>query len=121
VKIYKILVIDDSPIARIILRKCIPNNYEIKEADSGEKGLALLKDFNADLVFLDLTMPGISGFETLDRLKKINPELPVVVVSADRQQTSITKVLKLGAWSSLPKPPRREVITHIISEIEGKL
>ena len=121
VKIKNILIIDDSPIARIILKKCITNNYEIEEADSGEKGLDLLADFYPDLVFLDLTMPGIGGFETLDRIKKISPDLPVVVLSADRQQSSITKVLKLGAYGSLPKPPRPEIIKQIIAEIEGQL
>lgn len=118
-KIEKILLIDDSPIARIILKKCIPQGYETMEADSGEKGLEVLNEFRPDLVFLDLTMPGMDGFETLERIKKLNSDLPVVVISADRQKASIKRVIELGAWNSLQKPPKPEIIRQTITKIEG--
>ncbi len=118
-KINKILLIDDSPIARIILKKCIPVEYETMEADSGETGLDALAVFEPDLVFLDLTMPGMDGFETLERMKKLSSDLPIVILSADRQKASVDRVLELGAWDSLKKPPRPEIIRQTIKDIEG--
>ncbi len=118
-KINKILLIDDSPIARIILKKCIPMEYETMEADSGEAGLDALNVFKPDLVFLDLTMPGMDGFETLERIKKLDADLPVVILSADRQKASVSRVLELGAWNSLKKPPSPAIIRQTIKDIAG--
>jgi len=117
--IKRILIIDDSPIARIILKKCIPMEYETMEADSGKTGLDVLTEFEPDLVFLDLTMPGMDGFETLERMKTVNADLPVVILSADRQKASVSRILELGAWDSLKKPPSPEIIRQTIKDIEG--
>lgn len=78
----KILVIDDEEIARYILRSHLADTkYKVIEASNGEEGIRLAREQQPDIIFLDLVMPGLSGFETLDRLKSIpeTMDIPVVV------------------------------------------
>lgn len=78
----KILVIDDEEIARYILRSHLADTkYMVIEASNGEEGIRLAREQQPDIIFLDLVMPGLSGFETLDRLKSFpeTKDIPVVV------------------------------------------
>ena len=104
-----ILVIDDSPIARTMLIRYLPTtDCDIHEAVNGMDGIELFKQENPDLVFLDLTMPGLSGYEVLDELMALNPKAKVVVVSADVQEKAKQRVLNGGALDMLNKPPDPE-------------
>lgn len=110
-----LLIVDDSPISRKIIRKLLPPGaFDIREAGNGLECLELYKQAPADLIFLDLTMPGMDGFETLAHLKQINPQVQVVVVSADIQSSSLAKVMELGALQLIPKPPKAELLQQII-------
>ncbi|MBU1052638.1 MAG: response regulator [Proteobacteria bacterium] len=78
----KILVIDDEDVARYLLRSHLANTkYTVIEASNGEEGIRLAREQQPDIIFLDLVMPGLSGFETLDRLKSIpeTMDIPVIV------------------------------------------
>ena len=78
----KILVIDDEEVARYIMKSHLTDTkYTVIEASNGEQGIRLARDQQPDIIFLDLIMPGLSGFETLDRLKSIpeTMDIPVVV------------------------------------------
>lgn len=104
----KILYIDDSPMIRSWLINLIPADIkpqlEILEASDGEEGLRIYKEQNPAIVFLDLTMPKMSGFEVLDSIKKINKDTIVAIVTADRQNITTEKVMKAGASLILHKP-----------------
>ena len=118
VHIKKILIIDDSPVARMLLKKCIVGDFEIFEAGSGEEGLDLLNSINIDITFLDLTMPGMNGIEVLEKMIEINPKAKVVILSADRQSTTIKEAISLGAFTVLKKPPRQDKILKTIQSAE---
>lgn len=102
------LVVDDSKISRKWLIEMIPKkiveNAEIIEGCNGEEAIALYDLHRPDVVFLDITMPIIDGFEALERIRAINPDALVVMISADRQKTTKEKVLALGASAIISKP-----------------
>lgn len=102
------LVVDDSKISRKWLIEMIPKkiveNAEIIEGCNGEEAIALYDQHKPDVVFLDITMPVVDGFEALERIRFINPEALVVMISADRQKSTKEKVLSLGASAIISKP-----------------
>jgi len=102
------LVVDDSKISRKWLIEMIPpkifENTTIIEGVNGEEGVLLYEEHRPDIVFMDITMPVVDGLEALERILKINPDAIVVMVSADRQKSTQTKVLSLGARAVLSKP-----------------
>ncbi len=102
------LVVDDSKISRKWLIEMIPKkiaeNAEIIEGCNGEEAIALYDQHKPDVIFLDITMPIVDGFEALERIRFINPEALVVMISADRQKSTKEKVLSLGASAIISKP-----------------
>lgn len=102
------LIVDDSKISRKWLIEMIPKkiveNAEIIEGCNGEEAITLYDQHRPDVVFLDITMPIVDGFEALERIHAINPEALVVMISADRQKTTKEKVLALGASAIISKP-----------------
>lgn len=115
---FSILIIDDSPISRMMLAKCLPKgDYQLRQAGGGAQGLAMYGEQKADLVFLDLTMPEMDGFETLALLMAADPKAKVVVVSADIQSKAQEKVLELGALDFVPKPPTAQKMNDIFKSV----
>ncbi len=117
----KILVVDDSNISRKWLIEMMPEAIKksatIIEASNGEDALKVFENERPDIIFLDLTMPGMSGFEVLDRVKQIDKNATVVVVTADRQQTTKEKILALGAIDLLTKPVDSTKFRNLFIEI----
>ncbi|WP_442764536.1 response regulator [Sulfurospirillum cavolei] len=102
------LVVDDSNISRKWLIEMIPKKIaeytQIIEAENGEEAVALFKQYAPDIVFLDITMPILDGFEALRQIRDANNEALVVMISADRQKSTKEKTLALGASAILSKP-----------------
>ena len=110
-----LLIVDDSAIARKMLIRCLPaGDFDIREAGDGTEGLKLFQESEPDLVLLDLTMPGLSGFEVLDKIMEINPVAKVVVVTADIQEKARQRVIQGGALGMLNKPPDTEKLSNFI-------
>jgi len=102
-----ILLVDDErmnlKILETILRR---GGYQFLEAESGEEALKLLERENVDLILLDLMMPGMDGFQTLEKIKQ-NPSttfIPVIIASALKDSIDIEKGLELGANDYFTKP-----------------
>ena len=119
--IKKVLIIDDSPIAKTILSSCLPAGrfFEIIEANNGEAGVKLFKESNPDLTFTDLMMPVMDGMQALQKMKEIRKDALIVVCSADIQPKSIERVLELGAFTMIKKPPSRELMADLFSKLES--
>ncbi len=102
----KILVVEDDKFLReMISRKLDKEGYEVIQAMDGEKGEEAIKKEKPDLVLLDLILPGIDGFEVLERTKK-DPELseiPVIILSNLGQKNEVERGLNLGAIDFLIK------------------
>ncbi len=102
----RILVVDDSAMARKMLIKALPASWdvEIEQASNGEEALAAYRAAEFDVMFLDLTMPGMDGFQVLEALRREELNCLVVVVSADIQPAARARVRELGAIAFVPKP-----------------
>ncbi len=102
----KILVVEDDRFLReMISRKLDKEGYEVVQAVDGEQGEEKIKEEKPDLVLLDLILPGIDGFEVLERVKK-DPEvseIPVMILSNLGQKSEIERGLSLGAVDFLIK------------------
>lgn len=118
-----ILVVDDSNFARKILSKSLNQILQDKdilltEACDGEKALAIINEGIPDFMFLDLTMPVMNGYQLLSELKKLNIEIPTVVISADIQEEAAKKVKELGVLGFLNKPLNHSQVGSILSEVK---
>ncbi|MGD9124704.1 MAG: sigma-54 dependent transcriptional regulator [Desulfarculaceae bacterium] len=100
-----ILVVDDERAHRLMLRAHLEDTgYQVLEAEDGEKALETAAATAIDLVLLDLVMPRMDGMAALARLKTLNPELPVLIMTAHGSIESAVSALKQGAEDYLPKP-----------------
>jgi two-component system chemotaxis response regulator CheY len=118
-----ILIVDDSPISRKMLKSCIPKDREFvyHEAGDGLAGLELYKKVQPDVTFMDLTMPVMDGATSLDEIIKYDKHALVIVLTADVQVKSLSKVTDLGAFLVVKKPPSKESIQDALSKAEEKL
>jgi two-component system, chemotaxis family, chemotaxis protein CheY len=114
--IGNVLVVDDSLVARLSLKAILKETgLAMAEAGSGEAALEKLGSGERfDLVFLDLTMPGKGGVETLRDIVSLKPGLPVVVVTADVQGRTIDAVRQIGAAAVVRKPADRGEILEVL-------
>jgi class 3 adenylate cyclase len=102
-----ILVVDDDQLNRAVLTRSLENEgHRVTAVASGEEALAFLRASPADVVLLDIVMPGMSGVEVLEELKA-DPslrEIPVIMISALDDYESVVRCIELGAEDYLPKP-----------------
>lgn len=101
----RILLIDDE---EVVLDSCAQiladGPYEIAFASDGMSGVRLVETFRPDLVFVDLKMPGISGFEVLEKIRAIDSTIVLVVITGFATVSSAVDAMKKGAYDFLPKP-----------------
>ncbi|WP_136487420.1 response regulator [Vibrio sp. H11] len=116
---YSILICDDSALARKQMARSLPAalNADITFATHGLEALALLEQNSYQLMFLDLTMPELDGFGTLEAMQSNNDSTPVVVVSGDIQPKARERVLALGAKAFIQKPISQTDLNAVIREI----
>jgi CheY-like chemotaxis protein len=112
----KVLVVDDEPLVRETLDYCLNDEYDITAAASGEEAIELSKQEDFPVVLLDLRMDGISGLETLRRLKQLHAMQNVVILTAYESTESAIEALNLGAYSYLTKPFRQNRLKEVISK-----
>lgn len=117
-----ILVVEDSGYQRGIICKAIRGlGHNIAEAGTGEDALRALESGGTDLILTDLVMPGMGGVEFLRKLKERNIKKPVVVVSADIQETTRKECMDLGAVGFVPKPLKGESLANLLNIIKAYL
>ena len=101
---YTILIADDEPEIRTLLRLYLENeNYQIIEAENGKQALELLKKEHVDLCLLDIMMPEMDGYHVLQELRKTS-NIPVMILSAKDADSEKILGLNLGADDYLAKP-----------------
>ncbi|MFH1336589.1 MAG: response regulator [Candidatus Zixiibacteriota bacterium] len=104
---HNILLVDDEKMNLKILETVLRRGgYQFFEAESGEGALRILEKENIDLILLDLMMPGMDGYQTLERIKQ-NPStsfIPVIIASALKESIDVEKGLELGANDYFTKP-----------------
>ncbi len=120
----KILIVDDAVFMRKILRKILVNadfqDDMIREAGSGNEALKVYKEYEPDIMLLDLIIPAPSGNEVLKRILEWDPDAKVIVITAVNQDIIMKKALDAGATEFVTKPiDSDEVITKIKKILEG--
>ncbi|MFD2515342.1 response regulator transcription factor [Pontibacter locisalis] len=101
----KILVIeDDEMILRALEFRLKKEDYTVDVARTGREALAKLKSDNFNLVITDLMLPFVMGMELLSYIKSVNPSLPVIVLSAADEESTVMEAFKLGADDFIAKP-----------------
>jgi signal transduction histidine kinase len=99
------LIIDDE---EVVLDSCAQilkgSSYQLATANDGTHGLALIQDYQPDLIFVDLKMPGISGFDVLEKVREIDATIVTVVITGFATVSSAVEAMKRGAYDFLPKP-----------------
>lgn len=120
----KILIVDDSKTARIMLKNSIPPEIaatsEITTKENGQEGLDAYLNERQDIVFLDLTMPVMDGYECLEKIMAHDQNAVVIIVSADIQQAAKEKVLAKGAKIMVRKPVNAETVQAIFDDFITK-
>jgi two-component system sensor histidine kinase/response regulator len=101
----KILIIDDE---EVVLDSCMrilkDSPYNAATAMDGTFGLELIQEFQPDIVFVDLKMPGISGFDVIERINEFDPTIVTIVITGYATVNSAVEAIKKGAYDFLPKP-----------------
>lgn len=104
----KILVIEDEAAIRRVLTKIISeenDTYNVSEAEDGLAGLEKVTKEDFDLILCDIKMPKMDGTEVLEKIKKIKPEIPVVMISGHGDLDTAVNTMRLGAFDYISKPP----------------
>ncbi|SNR35177.1 sigma-54 dependent transcriptional regulator [Flavobacterium sp. ov086] len=104
----KILIIEDEASIRRVLVKILSeenDTYQVDEAEDGVAGLEKIKNNDYDLVLCDIKMPKMDGVEVLEEVKKIKPEIPMVMISGHGDMETAIHTMRLGAFDYISKPP----------------
>ncbi|MDX1961588.1 MAG: sigma-54 dependent transcriptional regulator [Pirellulales bacterium] len=99
-----LLVDDDSDFRGTVARRFLRRGYQVREASSGQEGLAELARREYDVVILDLVMPGMGGLEMLEKLTPLRPEAEVIMLTGQGSIESAVQAMKLGAYDYITKP-----------------
>jgi len=120
-KIYKILIADDEPVLRELLKNMLSETYYVDAVGRGDVILDTLKKQHYDILILDLRLPGMSGLAVLEKIQEQNLEIAVVVITALKDVESAIQSMKFGAYDYLVKPFDNEKLLVIIKNICEKL
>ncbi|MEN2413893.1 sigma-54-dependent transcriptional regulator [Flavobacterium mesophilum] len=104
----KILIIEDEAAIRRVLVKILSeenDSYQVDEAEDGVAGLEKIKNNDYDLVLCDIKMPKMDGVEVLEEVKKVKPEIPMVMISGHGDMETAIQTMRLGAFDYISKPP----------------
>jgi two-component system response regulator AtoC len=117
-----ILVVDDDQSVRSYLSEFLTScGYAVECADCGDQAVArLTAGYIPSVIVQDIVMPGINGIEVLDSVKKINPAIPVIILSAAGQTKTVVEAMKLGAADFLVKPFEEQELELAIENVVEK-
>ncbi len=116
---FPVLICDDSALTRKQMARSLPAtlNADVTFAIHGKNALEELAQKEFKLMFLDLTMPEMDGFETLENMKRLGIQTPVVVVSGDIQPKAKERVFALGAKAFIQKPIGKDELKATLKEL----
>jgi two-component system, NarL family, invasion response regulator UvrY len=118
----KVIITDDHPIVRKGLRQLLEDDQderfgEIEEAENGKQLLEKLETKDLDVILLDISLPGRNGLELLSYIKKIKPDIPVLMLSIYPEEQYAIRALKLGASGYLTKTSAPEELINAIFKV----
>jgi chemotaxis protein CheY-P-specific phosphatase CheC len=113
-----VLICDDSGFARRQMARCIPDGWDVQisYAEDGQQAIKQIKQGKADVMFLDLNMPVMDGYETMQAIKDQDLPTLVIVVSGDVQPEAYAKMMALGALAFIAKPIDNQKLSDILKQ-----
>jgi CheY-like chemotaxis protein len=118
---FSVLVVDDAAFSRRMLRKYVEaEGYTVFEATNGQQALEMVQQHQPDCVLTDLLMPDVDGFQLLESLRKQGWNIPIVIITADIQDTSRQRGAELGATKIINKPAREDEVREILRQLLQK-
>jgi two-component system, NarL family, invasion response regulator UvrY len=121
----RIMLVDDHAVVRAGFRRLLEQEAEIRvvaEADSGERAYQLYQEHAPDVLVLDLSMPGVSGFEIIRRITERQPQAKILVFSMHEDASLAVRAIQLGARGYVTKSNAPEVLaTAVVAVAAGKL
>ncbi|SIN89535.1 Response regulator receiver domain-containing protein [Singulisphaera sp. GP187] len=113
-----ILIVDDEPNVRLMFRTAlVPSGYQVTTAEDGATALDWLAEGKADVVLLDLQMPGLDGMDVLRRLRESGNDTPVVIVTAHGSVPNAVQAMKLGAIDFQTKPLTPDRLRAVVADV----
>ncbi len=117
-KVKRILLVDDHKNTRILVNELLSGvGYRVLEAKNGKEAMGLVEIGLIDLVMTDLKMPGMDGIQLTRAIRRIRPDLPIIVYSAYRFIDTAPAALKAGANEYLAKPFLRTKIEQAVERL----
>ena len=118
----RILIVDDEERFRLTLAKLLKiRELDVTTLGSGPEALEALKQEPYDVIVLDVRMPGMDGIETLAEIKKLNPNIEVIILTGHASVDAAVDIMKLGGYDYLLKPCSvEELVDKIDSAFERK-
>ena len=112
-----VLLVDDSVEDRASYKLFLERKgYKVLETRSGEECLKCVKERKFQVILLDLQLPGINGLETLKEIKKVQPDLPVIMVTGHTETEMVENAMKSGSFAYLAKPVDIKKLMDVISQ-----
>ena len=109
-----VLVVDDENGIRESFKMILKDEYHVLLAETGEEALEIFKNNPVDLIMLDILLPDINGIELLERLKGMDPNTEIIMVTGVKEIQTAVKAIKLGAYQYIMKPFSVEDIINVI-------
>jgi DNA-binding NtrC family response regulator len=109
-----ILVVDDDPGLRESFRLILEDEFEVLDVPDGHQALDIVRSCQVDLVLLDIRLPGMDGLEVLERIKGLDEQLDVILVTAVKTVRTAVSAMKLGALDYLTKPFDEDEVLALI-------
>ena len=120
--VRRILVVDDDPdINRLLRARLTARGYEVSTAASGEEALALLADTLSDIIFLDISLPGINGLQTLAEVRRRGLDAAVIMTTAFGSEQIAVEALRQGANDYLRKPFESDEFRRVLERTVQRL
>ena len=102
-KVKVLLIDDEEDFRQLIGFRLKSKGYAILHASSGKDAIKIVKEKNPDIAFLDLHMPGMDGIETYNEIRKINKDLPIIIISAYLEDPKLKSEILAGISGVFPK------------------
>jgi CheY-like chemotaxis protein len=113
----KVLIIDDSTINNILLQSILEDEgYQTSFVLDGKEAFNIIGEFKPDVILLDIMMPGMSGFDVLKKMNNIGYNIPVIALSAYKNEKYERQAISLGAHTYLTKPVKSKKLFRAIED-----
>ncbi len=112
---HTLFIIDDEETIRDSLTLALESTYTLQTFETGQQALAVIPGTPPDLILLDIGLPDISGIEVLQRIKKTHPGIPVIMITAFEEISTVISAMKSGAYDYLVKPLHMDALEIVIA------